>query len=113
MHYFDRQYHLPLKKYALKYKDGVGKIKGDITPAYSVLSRERIQFIKKIMPQLKVVFIMRNPVDRALSHALMDLVKQPTRSYNDFSEAAFINHFKSERWRSGGHYPQIIDNWQA
>lgn len=39
-------------------------ISGDVTPAYSILERETVEKIKKYFPDLKVFFIIRNPIER-------------------------------------------------
>ena len=48
---------------------------GDITPSYACLPIEAFEFIKKNLEEkrfnVKVIFIMRDPVYRILSHALM------------------------------------------
>jgi LPS sulfotransferase NodH len=52
-----------------------GTVTGEFTPAYAVLPDERIATIRRWMPDLKVVFIMRDPVERAWSHARKDFAK--------------------------------------
>ncbi len=46
-------------------------ISGDITPAYSALNEEIIAQIMKRFPKLKVIFLARDPVERALSQLSM------------------------------------------
>lgn len=41
---------------------------GEITPAYMFLEEKDIQIIYKINPQIKIVFLLRNPIERAWSH---------------------------------------------
>ncbi|MGK7895653.1 MAG: sulfotransferase, partial [Xenococcus sp. (in: cyanobacteria)] len=43
---------------------------GDITPAYSTLGIKSVAHIHKLMPDVKIIFILRNPMQRAWSHAL-------------------------------------------
>ena len=74
VHYFDQRFDRGLRFYAGKFEDGRARVRGEITPAYSALPPDRIRFIRSVMPDLKLIFLMRNPVDRAWSHALMDLV---------------------------------------
>ncbi len=40
----------------------------EATPAYSLLELEDIQKIKNLFPELKVIFSLRNPIDRSWSH---------------------------------------------
>jgi hypothetical protein len=53
--------------YASLFKQGGSQIKGEITPAYSILNTDDVCRIQALMPQIKIVFLMRNPVERAWS----------------------------------------------
>lgn len=44
-----------------------GKIAGEITPSYAMLESEDVQSIGRLLPDLKVIFILRNPIDRTWS----------------------------------------------
>lgn len=54
--------------YASLFKAGEGKIKGEITPSYSVLNPSDVEKIHKLIPDVKIIFIIRNPIDRTWSH---------------------------------------------
>jgi len=43
-------------------------IKGEITPAYSVLDEEGVAKMYELVPDAKIIFLLRNPIDRAWSH---------------------------------------------
>jgi hypothetical protein len=45
-----------------------GQIKGEITPLYATLSVERVKIISQKLPRLKIIYILRNPVQRAWSN---------------------------------------------
>lgn len=65
--YFDASDPVHLRWYWLQFRGAGNTIKGDITPLYSLLSRGRVSLIREKMPGLKVIYILRNPVDRAWS----------------------------------------------
>lgn len=46
---------------------GSRRVKGEITPAYSLLDEPTVAHIAAAFPGIRVIFIIRNPVDRALS----------------------------------------------
>lgn len=48
-----------------------GRLKGEITPAYSLLPEEGVRHVRRINPQMRIILIIRDPVDRALSHLRM------------------------------------------
>ncbi len=62
-----------LDKYDRLFPTLPGKISGDITPNYSLLSRPIVEAIATYYPDCKIVFIMRNPVERSWSQAKMNL----------------------------------------
>jgi len=49
------------------FRDGGGKIRGEASPSYSVLTLADVERIKTLLPQVKIIYVMRNPVARAWS----------------------------------------------
>ena len=49
------------------------KITGDITPAYQLLEKEDVSHISQINPDAKIIFIIRNPIDRTWSQLRKNL----------------------------------------
>jgi hypothetical protein len=49
------------------FPEGVDKIRGEITPEYNLLRADRIQYIRKILPDARLVLIIHNPIDCAWS----------------------------------------------
>jgi Sulfotransferase domain len=112
VHFFDQpDFSGDWESYSRLFADARGKIKGELTPAYGILPPERIRLVRDRLPRLKLIFLMRNPIDRAWSQALMNLVTQPQRPYEDVAESEFLAHFHSERSRLRGDYETILDNW--
>ncbi|WP_417279396.1 sulfotransferase [Celeribacter sp.] len=58
--------------------DGIGdkKLAGDITPGYGLLSEERLRDMAHMAPDVRFVFMMRDPVDRLWSHVRMQASRQ-------------------------------------
>ena len=53
--------------YASLFAEGRGYIKGEITPAYSLLEPEDIAHIHDLMPDARFIYLMRNPIERTWS----------------------------------------------
>lgn len=114
VHYFDKHFlDYDLEAYSRYFADGRGKIKGEITPAYSILPPRRIRYIRAVMPDVKLIFLMRNPIERAWSHAVMDLVTNRNAKFEDVSENDFVSHFHSPASQQRGDYETILDRWLA
>jgi hypothetical protein len=110
LHYWNNPEREPLERYRAKF-DGAEAF-GDITPAYQFLPVATIREIRAAFPDVRLVFIIRNPIDRAWSSAKMAL----QRAELDLAEASdpwFIDHFRSAGSRSRGDYETAIRNWRS
>ena len=111
LHYFDREFHRSFRFYLKNFKGGEQLLRGEITPAYGILSKTRIAFIKNKFPELKILFMIRNPGERAWSHALMAFVTWQKRDFNKISDDEFIHHFHLTYSTLRTDYDIIYKNW--
>lgn len=111
LHYFDWHFERSVADYAAHFVDGAGKVKGEVTPGYSILPVGRIRFLRRIMPAVRLVLLIRNPVERAWSHAYKNLVTIPNRRLADVPAVEFREHFLSDGSRSRGDYLTILGRW--
>jgi LPS sulfotransferase NodH len=63
--------------------------KGDVTPAYSAMFFDEVAFVKKLVPDLKIIFFIRNPIDRMISQ----ITRQWTYAYVDKGASTTRNLF--------------------
>lgn len=110
IHFFDEHFKNGLDWYKALFSAGKKRKKGEITPAYAILEAEKIKFIKGINKNLKIIYILRNPIERAWSAALMDL-KRANLKFEETPDIWFINHFKSEGSLKRGDYEACAQNW--
>lgn len=87
-----------------------GIVEGDLTPAYGILEPDAIRQIHGHFPALRVIFIMRNPIARAWSSALMAL-SRAEMTMNDASDQWFLDHFRSQGSMLRGDYVRTLENW--
>lgn len=114
LNYFSSKYRfygMPLNAYSDYFKAAKG-IKGEITPCANLPLR-RIRFIKTIMPHLKLILIIRNPVDRMWASALMYLVRAQKRSFEEVKEEEFYKLFKNKDLLTRDNYVEILKNWRS
>jgi len=64
-------YHrwLDLDWYAGHFRQAGARLKGEASPSYALLPCGMIRWIHSLMPRVKLLFLMRDPVARAWSHA--------------------------------------------
>lgn len=89
-----------------------GKISGDITPGYGPLPREKVSQVSRLLPDVKIVFLMRNPLERSYSAAVMETAKHTKGDATIFGGDS-VAHLASETSRVHSLYSRILDNWCA
>ena len=93
------------------FEEGKGLLKGEITPSYSILDVDDVRAIKKLLPDLKVLFFVRNPIDRAWSHVRFDWTRN---WFQDIDSVDGIRRFiDSPKQRLRGDYLRTIDIWRS
>lgn len=105
--YYDDKWYLSLFKQKKKHQ-----ICGEVTPSYSILDITDIKKIKKLNPNLKIIFLMRNPIERAWSAFLMK-VKQENLNYDNMAISDIINILSSKGIIARGDYLTILKNWSS
>lgn len=53
--------------YASLFTQGHSRVTGEITPRYAALEADDISRLQELMPEVKIIYIMRDPVERAWS----------------------------------------------
>ena len=96
--------------YASIFKPRKGRIAGEITPNYSILERDTIAHVHEIMPEAKIIFMMRNPIERAWSQAVMYFDKVEKRPVKTVSVEQFRT-FQSEHSSLLTDYLRTLENW--
>ena len=84
---------------------------GEITPAYAILEAERISVAHSWMPDLKLLFIMRDPVERALSHARNDFPQFYNKPVEDAQIDELHDFMQLSRVSMRGDYLSCLKNW--
>lgn len=112
LHYWDKQYpHAPVQAY-LDFFHRVGYLEGEITPSYALLPISTIQVIYQHLPDLKLIYSLRNPIERAWSAACMFLTKAQME-LDEASDQWFLDHFHSKNSRLRGDYEHSIRQWTS
>jgi hypothetical protein len=112
LRYFEKNFHKSLSLYyAPNFRAASGKVKGEITPSYGKSPLERIQFIRKIMPEVKLIYILRNPIDRIWSSTRRALGKNPGATFEHAKESEILACFQDAGRKANTDYPAILKNW--
>jgi hypothetical protein len=90
-----------------------GKVTGEFTPAYARLSKDRIALVHSWMPKVRLLYIMRDPVERAWAEARDDFPKYLGKSVREATESELIGFFDSPSVLRNGNYTACIQNWRC
>lgn len=91
-------------------QDNACEVYGEITPSYSILKSADVARIKAINPDLRLLFLIRNPVDRAWS-AIRFNVQQGHSSLNLNSSNEIISALKKPSNILRGDYERTLDTY--
>jgi hypothetical protein len=89
------------------------RVRGEATASYAALDADVIREIAVLNPDIKVILMIRNPIDRAWSHAKKDLARNRKRRLQDVTEDEFKTFFTDPYQRQCAHYVENYDNWAA
>lgn len=101
---------ISLWKYRQLYRP---RVRGEATASYATLDRDVIREIAILNPDIRVILMIRDPIDRAWSHAKKDLVRNRKRAMADVSADEFKAFFTDPYQRQCARYVENCDNWAA
>lgn len=109
VHYFDMNYRKGDEWYADQFSDYNGEpIVGEATPSY-VRCSACPRRIHETVPDAKILFSLRNPVDRAFSHYWHE--KEKSKISFEFEEV-FTNYDLFQNWVETGQYYRHIERYR-
>lgn len=113
LHFWSLRRHHGLEWYLTRFGAAQpGVRQGEITPAYALLADPVIREVQVMNPYLRLLYVLRNPIERAWSSALMALVRAEME-FGEASEAWFVDHFRSAGSLARGDYETTIRRWRS
>ena len=84
---------------------------GEITPSYSILSQEDIKRIHKLIPNAKLVLMLRNPIERAWSGYRHYNKRIPNFNFDTVTNEEIIEFMESEYQTFRSDYVRTLNNY--
>lgn len=114
MNYFSHQvYKHDLKWYFSHFSSGRNSLVGEASPSYSLMRPSEIRYLKDHFPDLKIIFLTRDPVDRMWSAIkriwTFAYMKDAFQLGNDFW--SLFKYMIKPSNLGFGMYAEIIDRW--
>lgn len=111
-HFWDRPHDATAIARYLSHFTNVTGIAGEITPSYAALPMKVVQEIYACNSQMRMIYLIRNPIDRAWSAALMALQKSQM-TLDEASDTWFSDHFHSSASLKRGDYQTCLETWRT
>lgn len=99
-----------LRRYRCLYRP---RVRGEATASYAAIDADVIREIALLAPDIKAIMMIRDPVDRAWSHAKKDLVRKTQRKVSDVSDDEFRRFFTHPYQLGCAHYVDNYDRWAS
>ena len=103
---------IDLENYGRLFEPKESLFSGDISPNYSTLSNEVIREVVRYFPNLKVIFLARDPVERVWSHLSMEVHYRQIEPF-DPTDINEVNRNLSRRGMLLRSYPSaVVARWK-
>jgi hypothetical protein len=98
--------------YASLFAPGADRVTGEATPDYAILGRDDVAHVHEIMPDAKIIFIMRSPIERPWS--AMDMRSRIRgESIEEIADKKFYRRFDARGSQLRTRYLRTLENWGA
>ncbi len=87
-----------------------GKLVGEITPEYSTIPEAGIRHLRGLLGAVKIVYLVREPVGRALSQLRMNVGRKGLDGLSDEEWRAMADHWDIA---NRGDYRAYVPRWKA
>lgn len=88
-----------------------GQIAGEVTPAYATLGIEKIKKVYEINSELKIIYLLRDPINRGWSDATRDIARRKKR-LSEIPDEEIINKLTSSDIMLRSDYLRSIERWE-
>jgi Sulfotransferase family len=89
------------------------KIRGEATASYAALDRDVIAEVALLNPEIRIVMMVRDPVERAWSHAKKDLARNRGRPLEEVTDDELRGFFRDPYQVRCAQYAANLKNWAA
>lgn len=113
LNYFDRHFWLPLSWYRKAFRPGRSRVKGEVTAGYCALPRHAIEVMGQILPDVKLLLILRDPVERSWSAARRVLSWTHGPELRGVGKKRLLRFFDRRDVRVRSRYGAMLSRWRA
>ena len=98
--------------YAALFSPKEGQIAGDICPSFARLDESRVADIYALMPNLKIIYLLRNPINRLWSQAVMQHTRRHNQSLHTIRDEEMKAFLDAPHPPEHGQYLRVLQIWE-
>jgi hypothetical protein len=111
---WDKHYFLGNRNidwYAKLFRPEAGQIAGEATPSYGGLDLKSIEEIRNLNPRMKLIYSMRDPIERSWSGATKNLARKTGRQMEIVPEKEISNSLTGPGSVLRSNHAHVLKNW--
>lgn len=90
-----------------------GQIAGESTPRYSIVGEKRVAQVRALMPNIKIIYLLRNPIDRMWSDvAMQHSARFGHQGLHTIDEKQLVNFLQNSNHLNSSRYMKNIEQWE-
>lgn len=97
--------------YRSLFRPAGGRVAGEITPRYGLLGPDAVAEVAALLPELKLIFVMRDPLARSWSQVTRGALDELGPAARELPIAAWKARLDSPGVRRRSDYPAILHDW--
>lgn len=101
------------EEYLRLFADAPRPVTGEVTPSYCDLDEAMVRHVHALLPDAKIVLMMRDPVERAWSDCRRTLGRLAGRRIEDIPDAEITEFLHSPMALARSDYVAILDRWRS
>ncbi len=98
--------------YRSLFEEAGDRLTGDITPHYSGLDEAAVREVMAFLPEVKIILVLRDPIDRDWSHAVHYLTHNLGYKRDELTTDRILSHVHDPSTRLRGDYLPMLDRWR-
>lgn len=88
-------------------------VRGEISPLYARLKKWQVERIARLLPELRIVFTLRHPIERVWSQALYEFGFRAKRDLGKVRTGEFLRQLERARSKLSSDYLRTITIWSG
>ena len=91
----------------------ITQIAGEITPRYSIISEKSVAKVHSLMPDGKIIYLLRNPIDRMWSDvAMYHSARFGHEGLHTVNEQSIVKFLQDPKHLASSHYLKNLQQWE-